>query len=969
MSLSASQLLPLIVLLPALGALINGLLGSKMSRRAVHIVGVGSVGLAFILGIRAFSALMRIKAGGALDPNIANTVYTWGVSGMFQFDVAFYLDPLSAVLLMVVTGVGLLIHIYSMGYMSHDDAYARYFAYLNLFMFSMLLLILGKNLLMLFVGWEGVGLCSYLLIGFWFSDDAKAQAGQKAFVVNRIGDVGFVIGICLILFHTGGTTDYDVLKWSFAKGGFGPFFDSGTLMACCLLLFLGACGKSAQIPLYVWLPDAMAGPTPVSALIHAATMVTAGVYMIARMSFMYTLSPAAMAVVATVGACTAIFAAIIALTQRDIKKVLAYSTVSQLGYMVLAVGVGAYVAGVFHLMTHAFFKALLFLGAGSVIHGMHGKQDIFEMGGLKKKMPITRITFLIGCLAIAGVPLLSGFFSKDEILWETMTKRQALELPERAGAVWSDGQSAIVAGSAGLVLLSEGENWRQEQVPPAKLTRARDRSSIVGAPTIGGVTKGADGTVWAVGDGASIYRLSGQGHFEKVYQPTDEPGAADLRSIALRGVLALGANDVWAVGERGLAIHFDGQKGAIHRVEPRRMPNLHAVVALPNGRVVACGAGCYTFDGNAWGPSASPKQTVTGLARVGNDVLASVTEGGGRSGALLKLQGTEWSDASPKVPGVAAITNMTAVVGIGDALYAVGQARFGGETAQPTLFTYSAAGWTAQAGEEGVMALGVFVLGNAPRVTAVGRKLLAAEGGKLAGGAVLPYKPWIHKWLLMLAMIAAVLTAFYMFRLYILTFEGERRCDDHTWETAHESPLSMTGPLMILAFLSVVGGYVGTPLFGHSTELLQHWLEPVFRVADTRLVARHDTGAAWTAALASAGLAFLGIGLAWAMYMLGKGAVPKRLAETLKPLYTLVNNKFYVDELYDLIVIRPFRFFARVAHKVIDAGFIDRFLVHGPGRVLLLTGRALRPLQNGQVQQYAVLLVIGIAALAWMLGV
>jgi NADH-quinone oxidoreductase subunit L len=350
-------------------------------------------------------------------------VYPWIVSGDTRIGFDLLLDPLSAVMVLVVTFVGLLIHIFSVGYMASDKGYARYFAYLNLFMASMLILVLGKSLVLAFVGWEGVGLCSYLLIGFWFSDDAKATAGRKAFVVNRIGDFGFVLGMFL-LFAVVGSLDVDALQAAAVTGGDSPLVTAEVLgislvTAATLCLFLGCIGKSAQIPLYVWLPDAMAGPTPVSALIHAATMVTAGVYLVARMNFLFALAPVTMGIVTVVGATTALMAATIGITQNDIKKVLAYSTVSQLGFMFMAVGVGAWVAAIFHLMTHAFFKACLFLGSGSVIEACHHNQDIRTMGGLKKKMPVTAMTFFISCLAISGIPIFSGFFSKDEILLHT----------------------------------------------------------------------------------------------------------------------------------------------------------------------------------------------------------------------------------------------------------------------------------------------------------------------------------------------------------------------------------------------------------------------------------------------------------------------------------------------------------------------------------------------------------------------
>ncbi|HTS23156.1 MAG TPA: NADH-quinone oxidoreductase subunit L [Casimicrobiaceae bacterium] len=396
-----------IVLLPLLGFLLNGLLGNRLGKRFVSAVGCGLPILAFLASVRAF---MLLGAGGGaplLDP-----AYTWALIGGSSFDVSFYLDTLSAVMILIVTGVGSLIHVYSIGYMKDDASYARYFAYLNLFLFFMLLLVLGRSLLVLFAGWEGVGLASYLLIGFWFEDPEKARAGKKAFITNRIGDAGFLLGMFL-LFQALGTLDADRVNAAFMAAT--PPAVPASLVG--ILLFIGASGKSAQIPLHVWLPDAMAGPTPVSALIHAATMVTAGVYMVSRLSGIYTHAPEASALIATIGVATAFFAATVAVVQTDIKKVLAYSTISQLGFMFVAAGVGAYGVAVFHLYTHAFFKACLFLGAGSVIHALGGEQDIRRMGGLARRIPVTFATFAIATAAIAGIPPLAGFFSKDEILW------------------------------------------------------------------------------------------------------------------------------------------------------------------------------------------------------------------------------------------------------------------------------------------------------------------------------------------------------------------------------------------------------------------------------------------------------------------------------------------------------------------------------------------------------------------------
>ena len=408
--MTSSFSLWLIPVLPLAGAAINGFLGKKSSRTAVSVVGLFFSGAAF-----AWALTVALRVSSAVLP-YQEYVAHWIRSGPFSVDFALYLDQLSLVMLLVVTGVGFLIHIYSVGYMWDDPSYYRFFAYLNLFMFFMLTLILANNYLVMFIGWEGVGLASYLLIGFWFTKDSAASAGKKAFIVNRIGDFGFLIALFLLIKHFGSLNFTDVF------GKVQPLSPetagAGLLTAIGLLLMVGACGKSAQIPLYVWLPDAMEGPTPVSALIHAATMVTAGVYMVSRSHVIFERAPIALTVVAIIGTLTALFAATIGITQTDIKKVLAYSTVSQLGYMFMACGVGAFSAGIFHLMTHAFFKGLLFLAAGSVIHSVGGEQDMRKMGGLKTYIPITFTTMLIATLAIAGIPPLAGFWSKDEILWK-----------------------------------------------------------------------------------------------------------------------------------------------------------------------------------------------------------------------------------------------------------------------------------------------------------------------------------------------------------------------------------------------------------------------------------------------------------------------------------------------------------------------------------------------------------------------
>ncbi len=399
-----SKLVYLVPLFPLLGFLVNGLFRKSLSKQLIGIIGSGAMLASFVVSLLIF---FDVKNGGGATVQLFNFIHVGSLIIPFEFLV----DPLSSLFLLIITGIGFLIHLYSTAYMHEEEPmhFGRYFAYLNLFVFSMLLLVLGGNYVVMFIGWEGVGLCSYLLIGFWFKNNNYNAAAKKAFIMNRIGDLGFLLAVFWLIVKLG-TVSYASVFAAVSQ------LSTSDITIITTLLFVGAMGKSAQIPLYTWLPDAMAGPTPVSALIHAATMVTAGIYMIARSNILYTMAPATQTLVAVIGLSTAIFAATIALKQNDIKKVLAYSTVSQLGYMFLGLGVGAYTGAVFHVMTHAFFKALLFLGAGSVIHAMHHEQDITKMGGLKSKLPITHLTFLLGCIAIAGVPPFSGFFSKDEIL-------------------------------------------------------------------------------------------------------------------------------------------------------------------------------------------------------------------------------------------------------------------------------------------------------------------------------------------------------------------------------------------------------------------------------------------------------------------------------------------------------------------------------------------------------------------------
>ena len=687
-------LLGLIVLFPLIGALINGLLGSRLPEKAVDWIANTAVLLSFFTSIASVVTLWNDPA-----ERLTYTVYPWIYAGELSVDIAFLLDPLSAIMILVVTGVGFLIHLYSAGYMHDDPGKWKYFTYLNLFLFSMLLLVLGKNMLVTFIGWEGVGACSYLLIGFWYTDDEKAKAGQKAFIVNRVGDFGFLLGLFLLFWETG-TLDYVELA-AIATNAATVATLAPIALPVVLLLFLGCTGKSAQIPLYTWLPDAMAGPTPVSALIHAATMVTSGVYLLSRLNHIVTLSYEAMLVIAVIGALTAFFAATIALVQNDIKKVLAYSTVSQLGYMFLAIGVGSFVGAVFHLMTHAFFKALLFLGSGSVIHSMGGEQDIRKMGGLHRYMPVTSVTFAVACLAISGFPLLSGFFSKDLILWGALS---------------------------------------------------------------------------------------------------------NVHVFQVEGVL----------GDAGANISY-----------------LTSVVA-------------------------------------------------------------------------------------------------------PALGT----------------------------------------GGELD---VAMLTKVIHGLVFGIGLLTAGLTAFYMFRLYILTFLGDFRGDEATESHLHESPLTMTLPLSVLGLLSIIGGYTGWPhmishLFPEGVEakmlLFEHWLEPIFEVSQTyRIAGRFGEHAAtweWISLALSVGVGLAGIGLAFLFYKFQPG-LPKMFFERLQAIYRVLDSKYKVDEAYDFLFVRGSIAVGK-GIGLFDRYVIDGIFVNGTGFAAESGGKILRNLQSGDVQRYATYIVLAVvlALFAWL---
>ncbi len=624
----------LIPFIPAVSTFFLAIFGNKLSKRWVSIQACLAIFSSLVISLISFFGIQ----GSPSEHPLVKNLFGWIESGSFKVDFALQFDPLTAVMCLVVTGVGTLIHVYSIGYMEKDPGFKRFFTYLNLFTFAMLILVMGANLVVMFVGWEGVGLCSYLLIGFWFEKPSAARAGKKAFIVNRIGDAGFLLGIMFILVNIG-STSFTAIN----EAVLGGAVTTGLATLVGILLFIGACGKSAQIPLFVWLPDAMEGPTPVSALIHAATMVTAGVYMVARMNVLYSLSHTATDIIALVGALTAIFAATMALTQNDIKRVLAYSTISQLGYMFIACGVGAYSAGIFHLYTHAFFKGLLFLAAGSVMHAMSGELNMQKMGGLKKYLPRTYPTFLIGAIAISGIPILSGFFSKDAIL-----------------------TSAFASGK----------------------------------------------------------------YF------------------------------IWALG--------------------------------------ICGA---------------------------------------------------------------------------------------------------------------------------------------------------------------------ILTAFYMFRLIFLTFHGKERIEPEAKKHLHESPPSMTIPLMILAFFSIVAGWVGLPIvFGKNLDKFGQFLEPVIHQSHE---AHLSIGTEWGLIAISVVVAFAGIIIAGIFY-LKKTEIPDNLVKRFPFIYKLLFNKYYVDEFYDATIVNPMVKGSEFVYKHFDLGVIDA-AVNNAGNITNFFGKALSYLQTGLIKDYALIFLLGATILIGLL--
>lgn len=580
-------MLAAIVISPLVGALILGLAGKRLGERAIGWLACSTVGVSMAISFHAFfgELLPRMKAGE--NTPITEYLFTWIEVGSFRADAALLLDPLSGIYILFITFVGFWIHVFAIGYMRGDGGYRRFFAYLNLFMFAMLTLVLADNFLLMFVGWEGVGLCSYLLIGHYFLKDFANDAAKKAFIVNRVGDFGFALGI-LLLFYKAGTIAYftDVERgvrgafdWAAAQA-VDPLAAStvfaGGMTTIAVLLFIGATGKSAQIPLFVWLPDAMAGPTPVSALIHAATMVTAGVYMVARSGSIYAHAPTAMLIVAVVGAATALFAATIAVAQWDIKKVLAYSTISQLGYMFLACGVGAFGAGVFHVFTHAFFKALLFLGSGSIIIALHHEQDMRSMGGLKKHLPVTFRTMAVGWLAIAGAPLLSGFFSKDEILFKTFTS------PRIPVVLWAAGAVTALLTAVYMTRLMILTFWNDERFdlkhgPPPRESPLSMRIPLV-VLAVGAALSGWLG----VSEG-----LSG-GRIPNVIEHLLEPAVAHVTSphSADRGVewILTGVSSLIAIG--GILLGFSWFKSRPLRKAPRLLEEKYRVDEIYDAALV-----------------------------------------------------------------------------------------------------------------------------------------------------------------------------------------------------------------------------------------------------------------------------------------------------------------------------------------------------------------------------------------------
>ncbi len=949
MTVHATSLLPAIIALPLVAAVAIGLFGRRLSRNVVHAMSIGVMSVAFTLSLRAFYAMAQVAESNADNPQIVFNAWTWAVSGIFQFDIAFCLDPMSAVLLLVVTGVGLLVHIFSTGYMRAESAYARYFFNLQLFVFAMLVLILGKSLFILFLGWQGISAASYLLVGDWFAEERSAQASQKSFIISRIGDAAFLVGLILILFHAGGTTDFNALKWTFISGEYGPFHDPYTLTAACILLFAGVCSKSAQLPFHVWLPDAMHGPTPAVALTYAAMTMVAVVYVIARLSFMYTMSPVAMGVVATIGAFTGLFAAVLALVQRDIKTALAYITMSQLGFALLAVGVGAYGAGIFYSITHAFFQVVLILAAGSVVRAMQHEQDVFRMGGLKAKMPITRATFLVACCAIAGFPFLSGYYSKGEVLWEVYSRGQALSLPENAHASYADVDGMLLGGRHGVVLSTAGDgHWSQSRLP---VTVAQIRDVRQAVPSnVRGITRAPGGDYWAVSDHATLFRSADGGTWQRIYVPSAGP------QPGFKAVAAVADDNVWAVGEQGWVVHFDGH--AAKKIHVPTQSTLRAIATNSVGQVYVGGNGgtLLQWDGTEWTAIQSPTSaTITDMARVQDTVWATTAQG-----QLLKLNSAGGFDkVAVKADGVQ-VQFLNGLARGSDTVIAMGRAIFGEEGPRAGVFQMNSNGtFTALAGRTDAVLHAGSVIGGMLYAHGDGKYMQQVTvEGTLTNSSVstVLQKPALHRILWFISLLTGFLTAFCAFRLYFLAFEGVARSDQAIWTQVHEAPLSMTIPMAILATLAVVAGWWGEPLID--------WLHPVFSIAHTRLEITSEP--TWVAMAPLSAL--LGVVLAYISY--GRvSSIPTVLIERFPRLHSAMTHSLYVNEGYEFLIVRPYARIAQFLYRVVDEFLIDLVVVRSVGFVIRHVGTAFALLRTIKFPAYAVYIAIGLILLALLVGV
>lgn len=874
-------LVPLIILLPLLGVVVNGLLGYRIGRRGVAVIGWGVVGLSFLLSI---VAAVQLNALHPEERHVVVSLWQWVNAGSFQVPVEFYLDPLSALMILIVTGIGFLIHVYSAGYMADDRGYARYFAYLNLFVFSMLMLVLGGNFLLLFMGWELVGACSYLLIGFWFSQTANASAGRKAFVVNRIGDFGFALGIMLIFAVFGSLGYVDVFARApslLAEGGM-------VVTVLTLLLFIGAVGKSAQIPLYVWLPDAMAGPTPVSALIHAATMVTAGVYMIARSNVLYDLAPTTQLIVATIGALTAIMAAFIALTQVDIKRVLAYSTVSQLGFMVLAVGAGAYTAGVFHLFTHAFFKALLFLGAGSVMHAIGNEQDMRKMGGLYKYIRVTAITFIIGAAALAGIFPLSGFWSKDEILAGTFYRGGWYVVLYFIGLVTAFMTAFYALRQVGLTFFGE-ERWRTA-LAPASGHAASAPVAPVPAPIAPPPAAPAPAPAPDVTPGEKPRRpRPGQEPSAAAAPPPSAPADAPMEPPT--------APPSPAPGEKPKRPRPGQTLGA----DEPKLPSASEPVPPKSDSETPS-------DETSATPAEKPRRPRPGQAAAPTPPATPVASAPPAAASTEPPATLADSGDKPRRPRP-------------------GQAAPSAPSSAPPA---------ADAGDK-------------PRRPRPGQEPVAPP--PVAAPTPAPVAPAATP-----APAPAVPVAAH----------AAHDDDDHHGHgfsgEPHESPMSMTVPLMILAVGAAIAGFINIP---QVSPLLEHWLEPVFGLHET------VESAIPLFALVGSSLAVAALGalLGMSMYRvplfglkLPQIADPVRMGQRFSGLYNLSFNMLYVDQAYDRAFVQPFNKAGAWLARVFDLGLIDG-LINGIGHGFRRLAGGLQRLQTGYVRNYALSMVLGVVVL------